>query len=197
MYVWKYFKNEENNINKGIIQKNMNKKIIISGAVILFLFFLFAGYQLYVLDSVYSKNVKIEQLGINKNMELTVTGTGELTNPSMIPVTIRQIDYAGYIKEEQVFNGTIPETRIPAHSTIQFSFTATSSWVPDEETVVEVLAGKEVILVTKTQAKVAYLSIFTLSSQEEKETNITSKLKPFVQEQINAVSEKIAEYLSN
>lgn len=174
----------------------MNKKTIIILVSILVLFLIIAGYQLYALNSVYSANVKINQLGINNNLELTVSGTGELINPSFIPVTIRQIEYAGYIKDEQVFNGTIPEITIPSKSTVEFSFAATSAWVPDEETVLEVLAGKQVLLKVETEAKVSYLVFFTLSSAEQKETNVTSKLKPFVQQQLDAVSEKVAEYLN-
>ncbi len=187
--------NEENNINKGIIQKNMNRKIIIIAGSILFLFLLFAGYQLYALNTIDSQNLKIESIGMNKNLELTLSGNGELINPSFIPVTIKKIDYAGYIKNEQVFNGTIPEVTIPAQSSVEFSFTAISAWVPDEETVLEVIAGKEVILTVKTNAKVSYLYLFTLTGEEQTETNIAKKLKPFIEDQLAAVSERVLEYL--
>lgn len=178
------------------MNKKISKKIIIIVWVIFFLFIVFAIYQLIALNNIKAQNIKIEQIRMNKNLELMVSGAGELINPGFIPVTIRRIDYVGYIKDKQVFNGTIHEITIPAKSTVQFSFIATSAWVPDEETIIGIFREEHIILVVETKSSALYLFFFTLLKEEQTSIDVTQQLKPYIDAQLNSLEKRITEFLA-
>ncbi|MEK6867529.1 MAG: hypothetical protein AABX98_01775 [Nanoarchaeota archaeon] len=171
----------------------MNKIIII--IVTIFLVSIFPIYQLLALNNIQIQNFTIDNFGMNRKLLFTVEGTGELYNPGIIPVTIKEIRYIGTIKEEIVLEGTIETINIPAGETATFSLNEEIDWVPDAATVEEILAGQNVTLVIQTEADASYLYFFTVTGEKDVEISITRLLKPYVEEQVAALSEKLLSFL--
>ena len=156
---------------------------------------IFPIYQLIALNNVAIQNFTIKDFGMNSRLLFTVEGAGELYNPGMIPVTIREINYIGTIKNETVFEGAIAGMTIPAGEAVEFPFSEEIDWVPDAGTVQEILAGQNVTLVIYTEADVSYLYFFTVTGEKEIELSITQLVKPYVEAQVAALSEKLLRML--
>ncbi|MBI5001846.1 hypothetical protein HZC31_00510 [Candidatus Woesearchaeota archaeon] len=166
------------------------KKIILIASVI-FLVLLFPIYQLYALNSVEMQDFEITEVGMNRNLQFTIEGEGVLSNPSAIPVTIKEIRYVGTIKEETVLEGTIETIKIPAGETATFSLNDEIEWVPDQETMVLIVAGKNVTMDIKVDADASYLAFFTLTGHTEKSINIGKLARPYVEAQMAKVTDTL------
>lgn len=133
---------------------------------------------------------------MNSKLLFTVDGTGELYNPSEIPVTIKEIKYIGRIKNETVFQGTIAGMTIGAGEKVEFPFNEEIDWVPDKETVQEILAGQNVTLIIHTEADASYLYFFTVTGGKEVEISITELVEPYVEAQVASLFNKVASFLT-
>ena len=167
------------------------KKIIFIASVI-FLVLLFPLYQLYALNEVEMQDFKITEVGMNRNLQFTIEGTGTIYNPALIPVTIKEIRYVGTIKEETVLEGTIETIKIPAGGTANFSLSDEIDWVPDQETMVLIAAGKNVTMEIVIDADAAYLYFFTVTGHQETSMNIGKLARPYVEAQMAKVTNTLA-----
>ena len=168
------------------------KKIIIIASVIILLLSIFPLYQLYVLNSVEMQDFEITEVGMNRNLQFTIEGIGTLSNPSAIPVTIREIRYVGTIKEETVLEGTIGTIKIPAGGTANFSLSDEIEWVPDQETMVLIAAGKNVTMDMVIDADASYLYFFTVTGHTETSINIGKLARPYVEAQMARLTDTLA-----
>lgn len=171
----------------------MKKSLIIIGITILIL--AFPLYQLYALNTLVIQNFTIEYLSINHRLEFVLEGSFEIYNPHTIPLTIKQIEYIGAIKEEQLFEGAIQGATIPAKQAVSFSFNQTIDWVPDQETMLEILEGKEVPLHLEAEVDASFLYLFTMTGKKEISFDVADLLKPYVEEQIKAITGKVTSFL--
>jgi hypothetical protein len=172
----------------------MNK--IILALVTIFMLSIFPIYQLFALNNIQIQSFTVDNFGMNNKLLFTVDGTGTLYNPSEISVTIKEINYIGTIKNEAVFEGTIPGMTIGAGESVEFPFSEEIDWVPDKETVEEVLAGQNVTLVLHTEAHASYLYFFTVTGEKDVEISITKVVKPYVEAQVAALFNKVASFLT-
>lgn len=168
----------------------MKKIIIIVGIILLLSIFPF--YQLYALNSIEMQDFKITEVGMNRNLQFTIEAEGTVSNPSAIPVTIKEIQYTGTIKEETVLEGTIETIKIPAGETAVFSLNDEIEWVPDQETMVQIAAGKNVTLDIGIDADAAYLYFFTVTGHTETSINLGKLVRPYVEEQMAKVTKTLA-----
>ncbi len=129
---------------------------------------------------------------MNRNLQFTIEGEGTVYNPSAIPVTIREIRYAGTIKEETVLEGTIETIKIPTGETATFSLNDEIEWVPDQETMVLIAAGKNVTMEITIDADASYLYFFTVTGHTETSINIGKLARPYVEEQMKKVTTTLA-----
>ncbi len=171
----------------------MNKVILT--LVTLFVLSIFPIYQLLALNNIQIQNFTIENFGMNNHLLFTVQGTGQLYNPSVIPVTIKEITYVGAIKNETVFEGTIAGMTIGAGEKVEFPFSEEIDWVPDQETVKEILAGENVTLIIHTKSRASYLYFFTLTGEKEVNISLTEQVKPYVEEQVALLFNKMVSFL--
>ena len=165
----------------------MKKTIIL--IIFIIVLSLFPLYQLYALNNVALQNTKIESFTMNRYLQFEIQGTAELYNPSLIPITINNIYYSGSIKDQEVFEGTMTGMTIRAGEAVQFPFAEEIDWVPDQETVVEILQGKNVTLIINTKTHVSYLYLLTLTGEKEINIPLTTVVRPYVEEQVAVVSE--------
>ncbi len=167
----------------------MNKWILIG--IVFVLVLAFPIYQLSALNSVGISSYEIDKIAMDKSLLFSVEGKIFVTNPSLIPVTIREIPYVGYIDEVEVFNGTLDGQKIPASGTAAFAFDQEIDWVPDTTTALAILNGKNVTLTIHAAPEAAYLSLFTISSQKDITFSISDMIRPYIREQIASVSSLI------
>jgi hypothetical protein len=125
---------------------------------------------------------------MNNRLQFEVEGSLELYNPSAIPLTIREVTYTATIYGEEVFSGTIAGTSIEAGEASPTSFIHTIDWVPEEETIKEILAGEDVIMVIETEASASYLYFFTVTGEKTININITNMIKPYVEEMMTSIT---------
>ncbi len=168
----------------------MKKKIII--IFIILLLSIFPLYQLYALNSIEMQNFQITEVSMNRNLQFTIKGEGTLYNPALIPVTIKQIQYVGTIKDEVVLEGTIETVKISAQETASFSLNDEIEWVPDQETMVLIAAGKNVTMNIVIDADTSYLYLFTVKGHKEISINIGKLARPYIEAQMVKVSETLA-----
>jgi len=171
------------------------KKIIIA-IITLIILALFPLYQLHALNGIEMQSFAITKVSLNKNLQFFVEGSGELYNPSLIPVTIKEIRYEAYVNNEQMMNGTISGKTIPAQSAESFIFSQQIDWVPDIDTALQITAGKNVTMTIQTEADVSYLSIFTITGKKQTTINIGRILRPVLEKQITAISNAIGLFSS-
>ena len=138
------------------------------------------------------QDFEITEVGMNRNLQFTIEGIGTLSNPSAIPVTIREIRYVGTIKEETVLEGTIGTIKIPAGGTANFSLSDEIEWVPDQETMVLIAAGKNVTMDMVIDADASYLYFFTVTGHTETSINIGKLARPYVEAQMARLTDTLA-----
>lgn len=170
------------------------KRILIILCLILLLL-AFPLYQLFALNSVEIKTITIDNFGMNSNLFFTIDGSVEAYNPSFIPVTIKKIDYEGYIEEEKVLEGTLEGQIIPAEATATFPFDEEIEWAPTPDTALAIIDGSNLTLTLKMNPQVSYLYLFTITGEKEADINIAALLKPYVQQQIAALNEMVLGFL--
>lgn len=171
----------------------MKKYLII--IIIFILLFIPPFYQLYALNTLLIQNVTIEHISVNPRLEFVLEASFEIYNPHSIPLTIKKIDYTASIKEEQLFSGTIVGATIPAKQTISFSFNQTFAWVPDQETMQDILRGEEVSLDLEAEVDASFLYLFTITGKKEFPVDVGDLLRPYVEEQITALTKKLSAFL--
>lgn len=137
------------------------------------------------------QDFQIIEAGMNRNLQFTIRGVGTIYNPSVIPVTIKKIQYSGTIKEETVLEGTIETIKIPAKGTATFSLDDEIEWVPDQETMVLIAAGKNVMIDIQIDADASYLYFFTITGHTEKSINIGKLAKPYIEAQMAKVTDTL------
>ncbi|MFA6888743.1 MAG: hypothetical protein WC254_04580 [Candidatus Woesearchaeota archaeon] len=167
---------------------------IIIGVIILLA--LFPVYQLYALHAIEMQSFTITDISLSNNLQFIVNGSSELYNPSLIPVTIKEIRYEAYIGDEQILNGTVTGKKIPARSGESFTFNQQIEWIPDIETALDITAGKNVTMIIKGETDVSYLSIFTITGNQEKVIDISKIIKPVLNNQIVAISNAVGFFLN-
>lgn len=138
------------------------------------------------------QDFQITEVGMNRNLQFTIQGVGTVYNPSAIPVTIKEIRYTGTIKEETVLEGTIEAIKIPAGGTATFSLDDEIEWVPNQETMVLITAGKNVTMDIIIDADAAYLSLFTVTGHTETSINLGKLARPYVEAQMAKVTNTLA-----
>ncbi|PIN78252.1 hypothetical protein COV16_06140 [Candidatus Woesearchaeota archaeon CG10_big_fil_rev_8_21_14_0_10_34_8] len=173
----------------------MQKKTLLITIIIIIILLAYPLYNLYALNNVEIQNFTIESIGMNNQLQFEVGGSLNVYNPNLISVTIKQIEYVGYIKGERVLSGTFQGNKIPAKESMPLQFTNTIEWVPDEETIHEIIAGEEVIMTIDVKADASYLNLFTVSGNKEIDINITKMVQPYVKQQIESITSKIADLL--
>jgi LEA14-like dessication related protein len=166
------------------------KKILIT-IIIILLLAIFPLYQLYALNQISIQNFQIHQIEMNNRLQFEVEGSLELYNPSAIPVTLRDITYIATINGEEVFSGVIEGTTIAAKEATPTSFTHIIDWVPEEDTIQEILAGEDIIMIIDTEARVSYLYFFTVTGEKSIKINITNMVKPYIQQLVDSFSAMI------
>lgn len=152
---------------------------------------IFPLYQLYALNSIEMQDFQITEVSMNRNLQFTIKGEGTLYNPSLIPLVIRQIQYVGTIKDEVVLEGTIKTVKISAQKTATFSLNDEIKWVPDQETMMLIAAGKNVTMNIVIDADASYLYLFTVKSHKETSINIGKLARPYVEAQMTKVTETL------
>ncbi len=167
------------------------KKLIIAISIIILLL-IFPIYQLYALNAVSVQNFQIQRMMLNNHLQFEVEGSLELYNPSTIPITIKEIMYTATIDNEEVFNGTIAATTIASMASYPITFKHTINWIPNEETLQNILAGEDVTMVIETRASSAYLMVFTLKREKTIKINITQMIRPSIEEYMRSVTKMLA-----
>lgn len=162
---------------------------------IIILLFIPPLYQLYALNTLLIQNVTIEHISINHRLEFVLEGRFEIYNPHSIPLTIKKIKYTASIKEEQLFAGTIDGATIPAKQSTSFSFNQTFAWVPDQETMQDILRGEEVSLDLEAEVDASFLYLFTITGKKELPVDVADLLKPYVEEQLRSLTKKLSAFL--
>lgn len=171
------------------------KKICLIILLVIPLLLIFPIYQLFALNSVEIKTITIENFGMNRNLFFTIDGTVEAYNPTLIPVTIKKIDYEGYIENEKVLEGSLEGQTIPAKAIATFSFGEEIEWAPTPDTALAIIDGKNLTLSLKMSAEASYLYFFTIRGNKEADIDIAALLKPYVQKQIAEVNEFLTRFL--
>ncbi len=170
------------------------KKIIISISIIVLLL-AFPLYQLYALNNVEMQSLQFSGISLDNRLHLVVSGSGNVYNPAIIPVTVKKIEYTVYFENEEIMNGTIAGKKIPAHTAESFPFEQTIDWVPDVDTALKITSGKNVTATIFVNADVSYLYFFTITGKKQQDIEIGKILKPVIQKQIAAVSDAIGLFL--
>lgn len=167
------------------------KKICLIILLVIPLLLVFPIYQLFALNSVEIQSFTIENFGMNRNLFFTIDGTVEADNPSLIPITIKKIEYEGYIENEKVLEGSLEGQTIPAKATATFSFDEEIEWAPTPDIALAIIDGKNLTVTLKMQPQVSFIYFFTITGEKEADIDIASLLKPYVQKQIAALNEMV------
>lgn len=172
----------------------MNKWLL--GGIITLLLLTFPFYQLYALNNVEMESYDIEQITMNQNLLFVIDGSITLSNPSYIPVTVREIPYVGYIDQKEVFRGSLTGQTIPAGTNATFPFNQEIDWVPDTQTALAILQGEEVTVTIHAKPAASYFILFTIHSEKEVSFDIAEMIQPYVQEQIASMSSLLSKLSS-
>ncbi len=174
----------------------MKKISIVIIGIIALIILAFPLYQLYALNAIEIQSFAISKVSLSNNLQFFVEGSGELYNPSLIPVTIKEIRYEAYVNNGLIMNGAIKGKTIPAKSAELFIFSQQIEWIPDIDTALQITAGKNVTMTIKTEADVSYLSLFAITRKKQATIDIGRIIRPVLEEQIAAISNTLGLFSS-